>query len=178
MAVTRESKTRTVERLTGDLRSAGSIVLADFTGIDVESMTDLRAMMRESDVTFTVVKNTLLRRVLDGMDVSGEEGVFAMLEGPTAIAYAEDEVQPVKLVKRFADEHEGRPAIKGGFVSGETYGVARMMELAELPGREELLSKLVGSAAAPLSGFVSVTGGIVRKLFYALQALRDSRENG
>jgi len=177
MAVTRKQKEDVVATLIEDLGEAGSVVLTDFTGINVEDITDLRVQMRENDVTFTVVKNTLLKRVFQEMKVDDDKGVYALMEGPTALAYSKDEVTPIKIIKKFAEEHKGLPQVKGGFVSGETYDTTKMMQLADIPGREELLAKFLGSANAPLQGFVSVSSGIIRKFFYALNALKESKEN-
>jgi len=177
MAVSRKQKEEVVATLVEDLGAARSVILADFTGIDVADMTDLRVKMRENDITFTVVKNTLLKRVFDQIEVGDEQDVYSMMEGPTALAYSSDEVMPIKVIKKFAEDHEGLPQVKGGLVSGETYDVGKLMKLAAIPSREELLAKFMGSALSPLQGFVSVSSGIIRKFFYALGAIRESKEN-
>jgi large subunit ribosomal protein L10 len=173
MSVAREKKETIVTTLVKELAEAKSVVLADFTGIDVEEITALRSEFREAGVTFTVVKNTLLRRIFSESDVSGDEAVYALMQGPTALAYAGDEVLPVRIMKKFAGNHDGRPAIKGGFVSGTSYSREQMLDLASLPGREELLAKILGSLNAPLQGFVSVSGGIIRRLVYAVASLAE-----
>jgi len=177
MAVSRKQKEDVVATLVGDLGEAGSVILADFTGINVEDITDLRIQMRENNVKFTVVKNTLLRRIFKEIEVGEDEGIYAMMEGPTALAYSADEVLPIKLIKKFAGDHKGLPVVKGGFVSGETYEVSKLMRLADIPSREVLLAKLLGSATSPLQGFVSVSSGIIRKFFYAVSAIKESKEN-
>lgn len=177
MAVSRKQKENVVATLIKDLGESGSVILADFTGINVEAMTELRIQMRENNVSFTVVKNTLLRRIFNEIDVKSDEGVYSLMEGPTALAYAVDEVLPIKIIKKFADSHKGLPRVKGGFVSGETYEVGKLMRLADIPSREELIAKFMGSARSPLQGFVSVSSGIIKKFFYAVNALRESKEN-
>lgn len=177
MSITRQRKETTVASLTEELGSGGAFVLADFTGITVADMTELRKTMRDRGVRFTVVKNTLLDIVLKGVELTGEEGVFQYLQGPTAIASSRDEVLPAKLLKEFAAAHEGRPVIKGGFVAGRSYDAAQVASLAEMPGRDELLARVMGSATAPIRGFVTVTGGVVRKLLYALNAVKESKGN-
>ena len=177
MAKSRESKENVVAVLTEDLGASGSVVIADFTGINVEDITQLRIEMREAGVGFTIVKNTLLRRIFNNLEVDPENEVYAMMEGPTALAYAEDEVLPIKLMKKFAASHKGLPVVKGGFVSGQTYQLSQMMTLADIPGREELLAKLLGSAMSPIQGFVAVTSGLIRKLFYAINAVKESKES-
>lgn len=177
MSITRQRKETTVASLTEELGSNGAFVLADFTGITVADMTELRKIMRERGVNFTVVKNTLLDIVLKGVQLTGDEDVFQYLQGPTALASSSDEVLPAKVLKQFAATHEGRPVIKGGFVAGRSYSAAQVASLADMPGRDELLARVMGSATAPIRGFVTVTGGIVRKLLYALNAVKESKEN-
>ncbi|MCD4777092.1 MAG: 50S ribosomal protein L10 [Candidatus Aegiribacteria sp.] len=177
MAVSRKQKENVVATLIEDLGEAGSIVLADFTGVNVEDITDLRVQMRENNVGFTVVKNTLLRRIFKEIEVEKDEGIYAMMEGPTALAYAADEVLPIKIIKKFAEDHKGLPQVKGGFVSGVTYETGKLMKLADIPSKDVLLAKLLGSAKSPLQGFVSVSSGIIRKFFYAVNAIKESREN-
>ena len=176
MGITRQKKEEIVSTLIDDLGGSGSIVLADITGINVEEITELRRDFREAGLSFTIVKNTLLRRVFGSVDVSEDEPVYALVQGPTAIAFGKDEVAPVRILKKFAMDHKGLPVIKGGFVSGESFSMEQMLDLADMPGRDELLAKLLGSMNAPLQGFVSVSSGLVKKLLYALNAIRESKE--
>jgi len=177
MAVSRKQKEDVVATLTQDLGEAGSVILTDFTGVNVETMTELRSQMRENNVSFTIVKNTLLRRVFSDIEVKDDEGIYAMMEGPTALAYSADEVLPIKIIKKFAKDHKGLPRVKGGFVAGETYEAGKLMRLADIPSRDELIAKFMGSARSPLQGFVSVSSGIIKKFFYAVNAIRESKEN-
>jgi len=176
MGVTRQKKEAIVATLSEDMGGSGSIVLADVTGINVVEMTELRNQFREAGVSFTIVKNTLLKRIFDSVDVGKDEAVYALAQGPTAIAFGKDEVAPVRILKKFASDHKGRPSIKGGFVSGESLSMEQMLDLADMPGRDELMAKLLGSMNAPLQGFVSVSSGLIRKLLYALNAIRENRE--
>ncbi len=177
MAVSRKQKEKVVATLIDDLGEARSVILTDFTGINVADMTDLRVQMRENGITFTVVKNTLLRKIFKEIEIGKEQDVYGMMEGPTALAYSSDEVMPIKVIKKFAEDHDGLPQVKGGLVSGVTYEVGKLMKLADIPSRDELLAKFMGSARSPLQGFVSVSSGIIRKFFYALNAVRESKEN-
>jgi large subunit ribosomal protein L10 len=175
VSITRQRKEQVLADLTGNLRQGGSIVLADFTGINVAKMTKLRSELRAAGVGFMVVKNTILRKAFDGIEVGGEP-VVALAQGPTAIAWATDEILPVKTLKRFSQGNDGRPAIKGGFVSGRSLSAGEMMTLAELPGREELIARILGSMNAPLQGFVNVTGGVLRGFLNAVNAVKEKQE--
>jgi len=176
MSVTRKQKEVVVSDLNSGIEAAGAVVLADFTGINVEDMTELRRQMREAGVTFAVVKNTLLKRALGEIGIDSEEGIFGFLNGPTAIAYCADEISPSRILKNFGKEHGGVPVMKGGFVSGRTFSVAEVTSLADIPGREVLIARLLGSMNAPLQGFVTVTGGVIRKFLYAVSAISESKE--
>ena len=177
MSITRNQKETVVSHLNDGIEEAGAVVLADFTGINVEQMTELRKQMREAGVTFTVVKNTLLKRAFEEIGVDSEEGIYSLFNGPTAIAYSTDEVAPAKILKEFSKANKGIPVLKGGFVSGKTFNAGDVMDLADMPSREELLSKILGSANAPLQGFVMVTSGVIRKFLYAVNAISESKEN-
>jgi large subunit ribosomal protein L10 len=176
MAVTRRKKEEIVESLSKSFDEARSFVLTDFTGIDVDEMTELRAKMREAGVSYTVAKNTLLRMIFDNVGIPEGEAFLEGIDGPTAVAYGADEVMPAKVISEFAEDHDGRPSIKAGFVAGESMDIQGVERLAKVPGREELLSRLVGSAQAPLQGFVCVGSAIIRKFLYAVNAVRESRE--
>jgi len=177
VSITRSRKEEILSGLTGELGSSGSVVLTDFTGIDVAGMTRLRNEMRRSGVRFMVVKNTLLRKTFDGMNIGGEP-VVSLAQGPTAVAWSADEIAPVRIIRGFAKGNDGKPSIKGGFVSGRSFTAAEMIRLSELPSREELLARLLGSMNAPLQGFVNVTGGVLRGFLNAVGALRDKMEEG
>jgi len=177
MSISRNQKEVVVSDLNCGIEEAAAVVLADFTGINVEQMTDLRKQMREAGVTFTVVKNTLLKRALEDIGVSSEEGIFSLLTGPTAIAYSADEVTPARLLKNFSKANQGVPVLKGGLVSGKTFSGLQVIELAEMPAREELIARLMGSMNAPLQGFVMVTSGVIRKFLYAVNAINESKDN-
>lgn len=177
MSISRNQKETVVTHLNSGIEEAGAVVLADFTGINVEQMTELRKRMREAGVNFTVVKNTLLRRALNEIGVEAEEGIFDLLNGPTAIAYCADEVAPAKILRDFSKENKGVPVLKGGLVSGRTFSGEQVIDLAGMPSREELLARVVGSMNSPLQGFVMVTSGVIRKFLYAVNATAESRNN-
>ena len=164
-----------VERLS-DMRC---MVLTDFTGIGVGEMCDLRRSMRDAGVTFRVVKNTIAKRAFDRMGIGSSEdsaGFMGLLEGPTAIACSEDEVSPVRVIRDFSRRHDGRPVIKGGLVAGRHLDAALTTALGDLPGREQLLARVVGSLNGPLSGFVSAASNIIRGFQNIVRTLSERDE--
>lgn len=176
MSVARTRKEKVRADLARELACSRCVVLADFTGIDVAGMTRLRREMKSAGVGFRVVKNTVLRRAFVEANVPPDAAVTGLAEGPTAVAWAVDEILPVRALKKFASSNEGRPGIKGGYVSGQSMSASEMMSLADLPGREELVARIMGSMNAPLQGFVNVTGAVLRGFLNAVNGLREKRE--
>lgn len=176
MSITRKDKEVVVSDLNGGIGDSGSVILADFTGINVEAMTELRIQMREAGIVFTVVKNTLLKRAFEEVGIKPEEDIFGILNGPTAIAYSEDEVAPARIIKAFSKAHKGLLVAKGGFVSGKSFSADEVISLADMPSKEELLARVVRSMNSPLQGFVMVTSGVIRKFLYAVNAISESKE--
>ncbi|MBN1435429.1 50S ribosomal protein L10 [Candidatus Fermentibacterales bacterium] len=178
MSEGRIQKQTAVTRLIEQLGNVRCMVLADFTGISVEEMGVLRRSMRAAGVTFRVVKNTIAKRAFGDLDISdGEAGLLSLLQGPTAIAWADDEVTPVKVIQGFSKSHDGKLVIKGGLVSGRHLDADQTAALGSLPGRDELLARLVGSLNAPLYGFVSVASNLIRGFQNALRALSEKRDS-
>ena len=151
-------KEQIVQEMNGELTGAKGVVLADFSGMSVETVTQLRATLRSKGVRYKVVKNTLLKRV------AKERGLSALdpyLEGPTAIAYSTDsEVEPVRVVVEFAKKHE-RPVVKAGVIGEKFYTKQELIQLAALPTREELLSQVLAVVTAPMSQFLGAVNALL-----------------
>lgn len=165
-------KTKKVDDLRTVLADAKSIVLSDFTGLNVKDISELRRLCREKGIRFRVVKNTLAKR---GLEELGVAGLSPYLEGPTAIAVStEDEALPAQLLKKFADDYE-LPRLKGGYVSGRVITAQEVVRLASLPGREVLLAQVVGTAQAPLRGMVNCLSASLRDLVNVVKAIGDKQ---
>lgn len=166
------AKAKRMDDLKSVVEGAKSLVLADFTGLNVKDISELRRICRESGVKFRVVKNTLAKRTFSDL---GYEGISVLLDGPTAVAVsAQDEVLPAQILKKFADEYE-LPKLKGGFVQGRVLSAEQVRRLAGLPGREVLLGQVVGTVQAPLRGLVSVLNASLRDLVSVLKAVQDKK---
>lgn len=173
MSVSREDKQVQVQELVEKLGSAKGAVLTDYKGISVAKITELRKQLRQADVEFKVVKNTLAKRATAELGISGMDAYF---EGPTAIAFSlTDPVAPAKTVSEFIKTQK-MLEIKAGLVEGKVISSEGVQALADLPPREVLIAQVVGTMAAPLSGFLNVLQGPVRKLGYALEAIRKQKE--
>lgn len=179
MSEGRARKEAAVADLVKNLEDVRCMILTDFTGIDVQEMGVLRRSMSDAGVSFRVVKNTVARRAFAKLGIDEKEAAFLdLLVGPTAIAYAEDEVSPVKVIRNFSKDHDGRPLIKGGLVAGRHFDAEQVAALGELPGRDELLARVVGSLNSPLYGFVSVAANIIRGLLNVLTAMAEGGGDG
>ena len=173
MGISRNEKQMQVQELVEQLGQAKGAVLTDYKGISVNKLTDLRRQLRKEGVEFKVVKNTLAKRAANEL---GIEGLNSHLEGPTAIAFSlEDPVAPAKSIANFIKANKTLE-IKAGLVEGKVISLAGVQALAELPPREVLIAQVAGAMAAPISGFVNVLQGPIRKLTYALEAIRKQQE--
>ncbi len=168
----RARKQEFVEDLAGKLAGAQCVYVTDFTGLDVERITQLRSKLRASSVEYVVVKNTLARRAIAGTAAEPLEG---LLEGPTAFALGRaDVVAAAKVLTDFAKDGD-LPRIKGGVVAGRIVSLDEIRRLAALPAREVLLSHMVGSLKSPIQGFVFVLSGLLLKFVRTVDALRAQK---
>lgn len=169
----RPEKVAQVEALTERLQRAQSVLAADYRGLTVKEMGELRSQMRQAGVEVKVVKNTLARLAADEAQVVDLKG---FLEGPTVLAFAyDDPTAPAKILDQFARQHK-QLEIKGGVLNGAAMDVDGVRQLAQLPGREELLGQVLRGMQGPLTGLAYVLSGVPRALVYALDALRRQRE--
>ena len=165
-----ELKQPIVEAISEELKGAQSVVLVDYRGLTVAQDTELRKKLREAGVTYRVYKNTMMKRAFEGTEFEGLEGC---LEGPSAIAISkEDATAPARILCEFAkgDKLE----LKGGVVEGTVYDVAALSELAKIPSREVLLSRLLGSMQSPITNFARVIKQIAEKDGEAVEETADA----
>jgi large subunit ribosomal protein L10 len=169
----RPEKVAAVETVEDLFNNSRSVVLNDFTGLDVEKISKLRALCRENNIVFKVVKNTLAKR---GVKDTGAAALEEYFEGPTALAVSRDsENQGAKILAEFAKEHEA-PKFKAGFVDGNVIDATAVLKLSKLPSREELLSMVLAGLQSPASGLVSVMQGPLRSLVGVLNQIKDQKD--
>lgn len=169
----RPEKAGKVAELKDLLSSSKGAVLVDYCGLTVAEDTELRSKMREAGVKYMVAKNTFIRIAAKE---AGVEGLDSYLEHNTAVAFsAEDPVAPAKILNDFSKDHKTLE-IKAGILDGKVIALDEVKALAELPSRDELLAKLVGSMQAPISGLVNVLQGTIRNFVYTLEAVRQKKE--
>lgn len=173
MPKTRVQKEETVQHLTDKLQKARAVVFADYKGMTMSQISELRDKLREVSAEFSVTKNTLMERAAKqaGLSINNPQ----ILEGPTATLLAyEDQISPIKaLVKAFKDA--GLGAVKGGFLDKEGLSTARVTQLSTLPGKEELRAQAVGLIASPLRGIVGVLSANLRNLVIVLDQVKVAK---
>lgn len=167
-----EKKKQVVSDLKEKISNRGSIVVADYRGLTVEQDTELRTAMREEGIEYKVIKNNYIKHAIEGTE-NEELGKF--LFGPSALAMSKDEIAPSKILSKFAKKFKALE-IKGGIVNGKLVELDEINKLAELPSREELIAKMLGSFNAPISGFVNVLNGNLRGLVVALNAIAEQKQ--
>ncbi|MCL1916925.1 MAG: 50S ribosomal protein L10 [Peptococcaceae bacterium] len=168
------AKQRIVEDIKSKFENAKGVVLADYRGLTVAEVTQLRAKLRAEQVEYRVLKNTMVIRAIQEL---GYDELVPELKGPTAIAFCADPVAPAKLLVEFANKHK-QLKIKAGVVEGSVIPMDRVTQLAQLPSREQLLGKIAGLLQAPLSRMANCLQGPLRNVSYALNDLHRMRSEG
>lgn len=155
-----EEKKAIVASIAEKLQNSVAGVVVDYTGTNVADDTVLRKELREAGVDYFVVKNTLLKRAIEGTDL---ESMKDVLEGTTALAISkEDHVCAARILCKFADTHESFK-VKAGYLDGKAIEVETIESLAKLPSREVLLATVVGAFQAPIASFARAVQAIVDK---------------
>ena len=177
MAVT-EKKKAIVAEIKENLTSAKGAVLTSYKGLTVAMDTELRRELRKSGVTYKVIKNTMTRIAAKE---AGLDGLNEHLEGTTALAFSrEDAVAPAKVICGFMKKNKledaGILTVKVGLVEGKVISDKEVKALANLPSREELIAKLLGSMNAPIANTVGVLSAVIRNAVYVIDAIREKKE--
>jgi large subunit ribosomal protein L10 len=155
-----ELKQPIVEEISGYLKDAQSVVLVDYRGLTVAQDTELRKAMRDAGIVYKVYKNTMMNFAFKGTDY---EALAPYLEGPSAVAISKDDATaPARILGKYAKNIEALE-IKGGVVEGVAYDAKGIGEIANIPGREELLSKLLGSLQSPITNLARVLNQVAEK---------------
>jgi large subunit ribosomal protein L10 len=155
-----QEKQEAVAVIAAKIASSSSTVVADYRGLNVAQVTELRKQLREAGIEFQVLKNSLVRRATEGTDYVELNNI---LTGPTAIAFGkEDAVAPAKILNDFAKKNDALK-LKGGIVEGKVVSQEEIKALAELPSREGLLSMLLSVLQAPVRNFALAVKAVGEK---------------
>ena len=155
-----EAKQNVIDEITDVAKNSASFILFDYRGLTAEEVAELRRNLRDNGAYYKVWKNTLTKRAMDGLNYNLDD----CLNGPSAMAYSDDSVAPIKVLSDFKKEHPALE-IKGGLVDGKVTSLDEIKALATLPSREGLLTMLA-------SGLI----GTVKDLSIALNMLSEEKE--
>lgn len=171
----RSEKLQIITEVTEKVSRAKSLFFADFTGISVEQINELRREFRKSGIEYHVLKNTLVRKALES--VTGYDKVFDQLVGPTAIAFSYgDPVAPARIMKKFREKYE-KLNVKVCVLEKQVYDGSKLNELAKLPSREELVAGILGSIQSPISGVVNAIAAVMRDVVNVIDAIEKQKKS-
>lgn len=164
-----------VAELIERMKGAGSGVFVDYKGITVAEDTALRSELRKSDVSYSVVKNTLCRRAIDELGFSELDSI---LNGTTSLATAEgDPIAPFRIISDYAKKFgDSKFNIKAGIMDGKVLSMEEIKEVAALPSKEALYAKVLGTMLAPITSLAVVLGQIVEKGGGSIEAADSASE--
>ena len=169
----REEKVSIVQELSDKFAQAKIAIVTDYRGLTVTEFEELRNALRNADSEVRVAKNTLLRRAVEGTPF---EPMNEHFKGTSALTVSNtDPVGPAKALVDFAKKHE-QLQIRSAIMDGKLLSVEDLTALSQLPSKEVLLSQLLSVMQAVPTGFVRVLNGVPQKLVYALQAIKDQKE--
>ena len=172
MSLNLEEKKAVVAEVSEQVASAQAIVLAEYRGLEVGDMTQLRAQARKSGVYLRVLKNTLVRRAVDGTPFSG---LANEMVGPLMFGISTDPVAAAKVLNDFAKAND-KFVIKAGAMPNQVMDAKGVQALASMPSREELLAKLLGTMQAPIAKFVRTLNEVPTGFVRGLAAVRDQKQ--
>ena len=157
-----------VEELAARIQNASAGILVDYKGITVEEDTALRAELRKDNVNYTVVKNTLTRKALEKIGMTGLDEV---LNGTTSMATAdEDPIAPFRIITDYSKKLGERFNVKAAFMEGKILSAAEIEEMSALPSKDALYSKVLGTMIAPITGLAVCLGQILEQKGGSLEA--------
>jgi len=167
-----EQKQAMVSEVAAKLQGAQSVIVAEYRGLNVERVTQLRSKARKSGVWLRVLKNTLARRAVKGTPF---EKLSEQMVGPLMYGISQDPVAGAKVLSEFAKENE-LFVIKAGAMPNAVMSAQDIKALSQLPSREELIAKLLGTLQAPVTKLVRTMNEVPSKFVRTLAAYRDSKE--
>lgn len=168
-----DKKKEIAEELHEKFLKSKIVILTDYKGLDVASVSDLRKKLNDVNVEFKVVKNTLLVRASENTDIQAIKDDF---KGPSAVALSyDDPVAPAKVITEFAGAND-KFEIKVGVMGGKRLDVNAIKALSSLPSREVLLAQVLSAMNGVPTAFVRVLNAVPQKLLYALQAIKDQKD--
>ena len=173
--VTKAKKAQTIDDLKAALLSSKMTIVSDYKGTTVHELTTLRRNIQAAGGDLTIAKNTLIKKAVESD--SSFDVISEFLEGPTAVAYTSGDPVPVaKAITEYIKKVK-KTSVKGGILEGKKILEADITQISELPSKEVLTAKMLGSLNAPAQNVVYALSGVSRNLVYALEAIRKQKES-
>lgn len=172
MGLNREDKATVIAEISEVVSNSSAMVIAEYRGLTVQAVTKLRAEARKNGVTVRVVKNTLVRRAVEG---TGFAGLADQFTGPLVYGFSADPVAVAKVLVNFAKDNE-KLVIRGGAMADYVMDVEAVKQLASMPSREELLAKLMATMNEPIAKFVRTLNELPARFVRTVAAVRDAKE--
>lgn len=173
MGLNLDDKKAVVAEISAEVAKAQAVIVAEYRGLEVGNMTDLRRQARKSGVYLRVLKNTLARRAVEGTPFSG---LSQHMVGPLIYGISPDPVATAKLMNDFAKAND-KLVIKAGAMPNVVISAAEVKALASMPSRDELLAKLLGTMQAPIAQFVRTLNEVPSRFVRTLAAVNDKKES-
>lgn len=168
-----QAKVEKVAELRELVERCQGVYLAEYKGLNVKDVSELRQAVRKDGAQMIVAKNRLMKLAVQG---TAAEGLSEYLTGPNAVFFCEtDPVTPAKTISDFARTHDV-VSWKGGYIDGAVVDGAGMGRVADLPSKQELLASVVGGISAPVSGLVFTLSGLVSDLVFTLESVADKKK--
>jgi large subunit ribosomal protein L10 len=169
----RSEKEQIIAEVKEKIERAKGLYFADFTGITVEQINELRREFRKSNVEYQVVKNTLARKALES--VTGYDKVLEKLVRPTAIAFGyDDPVAPARIIKKFREKND-KLTLKVCVIEQQVYDGSQLDEIAKLPSRPEIIAGILGTIQAPVTGIAGAINAVMRDLVSVIDAIEKKK---
>jgi len=171
---TKKERTQVIENLTKEFERAAGIFLTDINLISVAKMTKLRANLRGKGSRYIVLKNSLAKKALERC---GKEKLIPYLKGPIGAAIGfDDSLAPIRVIKDFKKENKELLEIRAAYVDGTLFTPADALKLADLPGREVLLSMLLSALQAPIANLAGALTAILSTFVGTLESVKKQKE--
>lgn len=174
MSLSKDSKKEILQDLITKLKESKGVVLTDYQGMNAFQISRLRNELKEKRVEFKIVKNTLMEKASEELNV---EDLTKDLIGCTAMAFCSDDgVAPARLLKEYFKKNKIDLKIKSGLIDGRVFCPEKIMEIASLPSKEVLIAQTINGIKSPLYSLVFILQGPLRGLIYTLEAIKKEKE--
>jgi large subunit ribosomal protein L10 len=174
LALSKDSKKEILLDLIAKLKESKGVILTDYKGMNVSQISSLRNVLKDENVEFKVVKNTLLEKASEELNV---EDLTKDLIGCTAMAFCSDDgVTPARLLQEYFRKNKIDLRVKSGLIEGRVFSPEKIMEIASLPTKDVLIAQIVNGVKSPLYSLVFILQGPLRGLIYTLEAVKKQKE--